>query len=122
MTRGELTDALRAAFCAASGHQDGWDAVGDKAMELLTCGKPNYEAVARVLDPLAYPSGEAFNAHTKEWIEDRQFDALRKAREVVYAARLPRGWADPPSCVVCSARGVVAEIRCRDHAAPEVGS
>lgn len=35
MTRGELSAALRAAFLTGPGHQEGWDAVAEKAEELL---------------------------------------------------------------------------------------
>ncbi len=35
VTRSELAAALRAAFLSASGHQDGWDAVAEKAEEIF---------------------------------------------------------------------------------------
>jgi hypothetical protein len=106
-----LADQLRAAFLKASGHSDGKDAVADKALEILTGAKPNYAAAASVI--VRKIVGEKFTIGDASG-EDAFLDAVREA---VDAAKLPRGWANPPKCVECDQRGVVAEVRCADHAA-----
>jgi len=39
------------------------------------------------------------------------------ADKVEELLRMPRGWDNPPACVVCGELGTVAEIRCQAHEA-----
>lgn len=53
MTR--LADQLRAAFLSASGHADGWDAVADKAEELIQAARDlggSYEGIVELINDL----------------------------------------------------------------------